>query len=455
MNYIIDLTSPFIWVFLLGTSIEIIWNSWLAWRERDYVLKTEDSTASRLQKLHSLAASFFTEEKLKKSLVYERTSSAFSLFHGKCNRIIQSGILLFGLIPWLFSIMLTSTTLPFVVSAICISIAISWLDDILDIPFSWHSTFTLEERFGFNTMTKKLFWQDFMKNQLVSGVFTAGYIAVSYFCLYGVHKLYGAIDWKIAIAFAAASLAFSMVFEIVYMKVILPLFNKVEPMEDCELKTKMENLLKSFGFSPKGVFIIDASKRSKHSNAYCTGWGKNKRLVLFDTLLKSFTEDELLAILGHELAHSKLNHLVWNRVMEFAESTIYFVAATFFIYSLPLLNAFGYRGDALVAQDGSAAALSAVALIGFTLFKKVYCAVEWVTDGIGSWISRQMEFAADKYSCKYTGKVEPMISSLFKLYGENLSYPVSDPIFEMWHFSHPSLVNRVEALNSIEKEVAK
>lgn len=112
MDYIVDLTSPFIWVFFLGSALQIIWNSWLSWRERDFVLKTEDEACTKLQELHSLAKDTFTEEKLKRSLSYERTSNAFSLFHGKCNRIIQGGILLFGLIPWLFSILLSSVGLP-------------------------------------------------------------------------------------------------------------------------------------------------------------------------------------------------------------------------------------------------------------------------------------------------------------------------------------------------------
>ena len=230
MNYIVDLTSPFIWVFFLGSALQIIWNSWLSWRERDFVLKTEDEACTKLQELHSLAKDTFTEEKLKRSLSYERTSNAFSLFHGKCNRIIQGGILLFGLIPWLFSILLSSVGLSFVVSAICISVALNWLDNIIDIPFYWHSTFTLEERFGFNTTTKKIFWTDFFKNQLVSAIFTTGSIALSYFCLYGIHKFYGRVDWKVAIAFAVFNVIFGMLIEIVYMKIITPLFDKVEPM---------------------------------------------------------------------------------------------------------------------------------------------------------------------------------------------------------------------------------
>ena len=452
MNYIVDLTSPFIWVFFLGSALQIIWNSWLSWRERDFVLKTEGEACTRLHELHSLAKDAFTEEKLKRSLSYERTSNAFSLFHGKCNRIIQGGILLFGLIPWLFSILLSSVGLPFVVSAICISVALNWLDNIIDIPFDWHSTFTLEERFGFNTTTKKIFWTDFFKNQLVSAIFTAGSIALSYFCLYGIHKFYGRVDWKVAIAFAVFNVIFGMLIEIVYMKIITPSFNKVEPMKDCELKTKMETLLKKFGFSPKGVFVIDESKRSRHMNAYCTGWGKNKRLVLFDTLLKHFTDDEILAILGHELAHAKLGHLVLDRILEVVQMSVFLIAASFFIYSTPMLAAFGYRGDAVPVQDGSVAAMTAVAFIALMLFRKVFSSVDWITDGIGSWISRKMEFAADKYSCKYTGKAESAIAALFKLYGENLSYPISDKIFEMWHFSHPSLVNRVEALKRVADE---
>ena len=456
MNYIIDLSSPFIWVFLVGTIAHSIWNAWLSWRDKDYILKTEDDALEKVNSLHPTASKFFTPEKMKLSLAYERVCRVFGAFESKCGKIFGAILLAFGFFPWLLSVFNREFNLSFLVAFIAATLVVSLIDTITDVPFDLHSTFSIEKRFGFNTTTKKIFWMDLLKNELVSNVVQIVTFAASFGLLYAYHCLFGKIGLVACLCGAAIFTATSMLFEVVYMKVVLPIFNKLEPMEDGELKTKMEEMMRKFGFSPNGVFVMDASKRSKHSNAYCSGWGKSKRLVLFDTLLENMNNDEILAILGHELAHSKLHHLVYNRVIDFATIFIYYFVASYFVYSTSMLDAFGYRGAAIPCGDlTSTIAMTSVAFIGFKVFEMLWGSFDWLLTGLKSWISRKMEFAADKYSCLYTGKVDPMITALFKLYGENLTYPLSDQLFESWLFSHPGLVNRVEALKRVEKEICK
>ena len=451
----IDLTSPYIWIFFAGTAIHMCWNAWLSWRDKDYILKTAAATPNRIWKLHNYAKEMFSVEKLSKALEYERTISAFSAFENRISRFIAFGTLAFGLIPWLLNIAMTDFRLYAWLALAIIPILLSIANNVISLPFDYYSTFTLEERFGFNNSTVKLFFGDFFKNICIFSAIEFVISVGTFFAFYALFKMYGKLDLLACLCLSALSLLLMMLYELLYDKVLLPLFNEMKPLDECPLKSKMEDLLKKFGYNPSGVFVIDASKRSNHANAYCAGWGKNKHLVLFDTLLKDFSEDELMAILGHELAHSKLHHLVWNRVISFVGTFAYLYIATFFINDccISMLNAFGFRDRILdnfaaYASSDVNMMLAAFATLGFMFFGKIWNSITWIFDGISSWISRKMEFAADAYSCKYTGNSDAMITALFKLYGKNLTYPVSDPIYEAWNFSHPSLINRVEALKS-------
>lgn len=459
MSYAVDLSSPFIWVFVVGMVLKVVWRSYLSWRDDDYVLRTEKDAESIIGKIHTLAKSIFTRDKLERSRKYELTTSAFSLFHSRVDSCISLAMTAFGAMPFMLSCVLGMTGAPLFIGAAIAALAMSLVDDIWTTPFNFVNQFKIEERFGFNTMTRSLFWKDFMKGKVIEVVMTFGDCAITYFSLLIVHTFYGRVDALACLVLAGGMSLLSMLLEVVHMSIIVPMFNKLEPMEDCDLKKRMESLLKSYGYNPSGLFVIDQSKRSKHSNAYCSGWGKNKKIVLFDTMLKSMSDDEILAIIGHELAHAKLKHLVIDRVMSFVGTFLFLWIASMFVYNIGLLDAFGYRGQTLMDSIGvqqlptSPHSLTAVSFLGLTLFGKIYAQVSWILRGLSSWMSRKMEFAADRHSCKFNGKVDPMITSLFKLYNENLSYPISDPLYESWNFSHPSLLNRVSALNELKSEI--
>lgn len=443
MNNIIDLTSTYILVFAFGFFAKACWNSWLIWREKNFELDSEKDAYDKILSVHSCAKDFYSEDKLKTSLLYERTCSAFNVFHGKIFQRIMLGVLAFGLVPYTMHLFFYNLSFSFIVSLSCTVLLLSFLDDIISLPFSYYENFKLETKFGFNTMTIKTFVTDFFKNIAVSSVYNVIQLSVIVSLLFAFHKYYGNIDWKICLVLSVISVIASMVMEVIDMKVIIPLFNKLSPMEDSPLKTRMEKMMNDFGFNSKGVFVIDASKRSKHSNAYCSGWGKNKSLVIYDTMLKNFTDDEIMAILGHELAHSKLNHLVIDRILSFIQTFMFLFISTFFIYDVSLYHAFGF-------SYVTSANVTTFSIFGFWLFGKIYGAFSWILDGIESYISRSMEYAADRNSCKYNnGNINPMITALFKLYGENLSYPFNDSLYEAWNFSHPGFVNRISALKNL------
>lgn len=459
MTTTVDLNSPFVVFLFIATASHMVWNAWLNWRNRDFVLRTENETPTKLQKLHTRAKDIFTEDRLRKSLEYERTVSAFGMFETKAFQLLELGILAFGIIPWMLHVASDSFGLPIWLAVCVIPVLLYIVHCILSLPFNYHSTFALEERFGFNLASRKLFFSDFFKE---IGIYSVLQLTVGigvFFAFYALYRWHGSFDVWACLTLAVMSSTLAMVYELMYDKVILPMFNKMRPMDDGPLKTRMEDLLKKFGYNPAGVFVIDASKRSKHSNAYCAGWGKNKRLVLFDTLLKTFSDDEVLAVLGHELAHSKLNHLVIGRLTDFCKTFAYLFIASVFISKcvVQLLSGFGFD-FVLVdiyrywqASQSQPMALAVLTVLGFEFFGKLWDSVVWIFDGVWSWMSRKMEFAADEYSCRCTGNREAMVTALFKLYDDNLSYPVSDPVYETWNFSHPGLVNRVNALNHADQ----
>ena len=445
MTYAIDLTSWVILMWFVGFCLKQAWNSFLGWRDKNFVLSHEKNALEEVTSVHSCAKNFFTQEKLNKSMEYERTCDAFGSFRRKISNLVSIGFLAFGLFPFVFSLFSVSLGWHFIFAFIATSVILSIVSTVISIPFSYYNNFSLEEKFGFNMMTKKTFWTDIVKEEAISFVLSSIMIGLLFGIIEAIHCFYGPIDILAAFAIAIVGSCSSMILEVVQLKVLMPLFNKFTPLEDGELKTRAEDLLKKFGYDPAGVYVMDASRRTRHSNAYCSGWGKAKKLILFDTLLKDFTTDEVIAILGHELAHAKLHHLIYDRALEFAKDFVFNALAIMMIYNPALYTAFGWN---MVNSSN----VAGFALVGFNLFQKLYDSWSWIFEGVESYLSRLMEFAADKYSCIYTKTVDPMVTSLFKLYGENLSFPLTDPWYEAWNFSHPSLINRTKAIMSIGKE---
>lgn len=307
-------------------------------------------------------------------------------------------------------------------------IAFTLIQFLLSLPWSIFSTFYLEEKYGFNKSTPKLFIIDRLK-----GLVLGGLIGVP--LLYAILFLFQSLgDWWWLASFALLTL-FQFFLVWIYPTVIAPLFNKFHPLEGEELKSGIENLVKNAGFNAKEVFVMDASRRSSHGNAYFTGFGKNKRVVFFDTLLKQLQTSEILAILAHELGHMKLKHIPKSMATSLALSFV-----GFWLMGQVAHQEWFFRGHYIRHVSPG------VLLLLFTQALPVY--TFWLSP-IGAWISRKREFEADAYAAKQTNP-KNLIQGLLKLYQQNASPVVTDKIYSGFYNSHPPALERIKKLESFE-----
>lgn len=307
-------------------------------------------------------------------------------------------------------------------------LAFSAISFVLSLPWSVYSTFVLEEKFGFNKSTPKLFITDRVKGLVLGGL-------IGLPLLYAIFYLYHSFGtlWWLASFILLTVFQFSLVW--LYPTVIAPLFNKFHPLEGEELKSGIEKLVTNAGFNAREVFVMDASRRSSHGNAYFTGFGKNKRVVFFDTLLKDLNTPEILAILAHELGHMKLKHIPKSMITSLILSFL-----GFWLMGTLSNQAWFYNGHFFkVSSPGILLFLFMQALPLYTF---------WFTP-ISSWISRKKEFEADHYAA---GETNPknLIQGLLKLYQQNASPVVTDKIYSGFYHSHPPALERIKRLESFK-----
>ena len=369
-----------------------------------------------------------TEEEYKKSINYNTERIRFSMF----TAAISVGVLLLfttgGLLNFLTKIV-QDITQSNVLGIILLGLFIVLIDEIIGIPLAIYSTFTLEEKYGFNKTTAKTFVQDLIKNLIISVVFASTLYAV----VISIIERLGDNWW--IYAFVAVFLFQAIVFYL-YPVLILPLFNKLEPITDEKFKEPIEKLLNKINFKAKGLFVMDGSLRSSHGNAFFTGYGNNKRIVFYDTLLETITPKEMESILGHELGHYKLGHIRRTLV-----SSIFFGFLGFYILGQV------FMADQFFYGHG----LDEVTLYSkFLLFYLVIGSYTFFTKPFTSYISRQREFAADDFSIEYT-EVESMISGLLKLSKDNASNLTPDPLYSSYYYSHPPIAERVKSLEGKKK----
>lgn len=307
-------------------------------------------------------------------------------------------------------------------------ITFSLIQFALSLPWSIFSTFRLEESFGFNKSTPKLFVMDRLKGLILGGV-------IGIPLLYTIIFLFQSLGeyWWLASFILLTVFQFSLIW--IYPTLIAPLFNKFNPLEGEELKIGIEKLVQNAGFNAKEVFVMDASRRSSHGNAYFTGFGKNKRVVFFDTLLKQLQTSEILAILAHELGHMKLKHIPKSMVASLIMSF-----AGFWLMGKLSHEAWFYHGHFIkVVSPG-------VLLFLFTQALPLYSF--WFTP-ISSYISRKREFEADHYAATQTDPKD-LVQGLLKLYQQNASPVVTDKIYSGFYHSHPPALERIKKLESFK-----
>ena len=302
----------------------------------------------------------------------------------------------------------------------------SLISGLLDIPFSLYKTFVIEEKFGFNRLTFKMYISDMLKQTIIMLVIGLPFL---YFVLWLMDLRDGNPYWWLYVW--GSWFGFSMLMMWLYPAVIAPIFNKFTPLDEPELKSKITQLLERCGFTSNGVFIMDGSKRSSHGNAYFTGFGNNKRIVFFDTLLDSLKHDEIEAVLAHELGHFKRNHIK-KRIITMALISLAGLALLAWLID----QRFIYEG--LGVKEVS----SYMALI---LFMLVTPLISIFLTPLFSLMSRKHEFEADEFAAANTN-ANNLITALVKLYKENSNTLTPDPVYSAFYDSHPPAPVRIAHL---------
>ncbi len=301
---------------------------------------------------------------------------------------------------------------------------LSLVTTLVELPLGLYRTFRIEERFGFNKMTAALYWKDFAKNAALAAAFGIPLAACVLWLMAAAGDYWWLYAWLVWVAFNLFMLA-------AYPTWIAPLFNRFSPMQDPELRERVEKLLQRCGFKVKGLLVMDGSKRSSHGNAYFTGFGNSKRIVFFDTLLTRLTPPEVEAVLAHELGHFRLRHVVKRIVWIFAASLLFLWLLDFVMHQ-----------DWFYAGLNVEARATAVALV---LFFLVVPAFTFLLQPLLSSYSRKHEFEADHYAAQ-NASARDLVSALVKLYKDNASTLTPDPVHSAFYDSHPPALIRIARL---------
>ena len=363
-----------------------------------------------------------------------RKSIEYTLAKGKLSRLetfYDVGLLLIllfsGVLPW-FYVAVTRTLGQTAAAHAAFLIIIALVLSLAGLPFGWYHQFHLEEQFGFNTTTQKLWWLDRVKGLVLA-------LVLGFPLLILILKL---VDWTGPAWWLWAwgsLLAFQLLMSVLAPVLILPLFNKFTPLPEGSLRTRLLELAARTQFRARSVQVMDGSKRSRHSNAFFTGVGKFRKIVLFDTLIEQLTESELAAVLAHEIGHFKKKHIVKVLLFSAAASL-----AGFYLLALLAEQPVFYRGFGFTRGQMAPALL---------LFGLLSGAVTFWLSPLTHWWSRRHEYQADAYAAQVMGEPQSLIGALRKLNAKNLSNLDPAPIYSFFYYSHPTLLERERALTGL------
>ena len=298
------------------------------------------------------------------------------------------------------------------------------VSDIISTPFSYYATFVVEERYGFNKMTRKTFWVDKIKGLLLGGIVGGLLLSFIIWFYYKYPDTFWIYAWILLTVF-------SIFMNMFYAKLIVPLFNKQIPLEDGSLRDKIETYAKEVGFKLDNIYVIDGSKRSTKANAYFSGFGSQKRITLYDTLINDLSEEEIVAVLAHEVGHYKHKHIIYNLSLSVITTGITLWLLSLLVGNPLLSQALG------VDKPGFH--------IGLIAFGILYTPISTLTGFLMNALSRKFEYQADNYA-KNTFNSKHLISSLKQLSKKSLSNLTPHPLYVKVHYSHPSLLQRVKNL---------
>jgi len=362
----------------------------------------------------------YDADEYKKSQAYKLTNNKFGNITSLFSILLTLGFLFFDGFRIVDDYARTYTDNNILIALIFFGIIMIG-SDIITTPFSYYGTFVIEEKFGFNKSTKKLFFIDKLKGWLMSAILGGGILAL----IIWFYEFAGSNFWLYAWALVAT---FSLFMNMFYAKLIVPLFNKQTPLEEGSLRDKIATYAQKAGFQLDNVFVIDGSKRSTKANAYFSGFGSQKRITLYDTLINDLDEDEIVAVLAHEVGHYKRKHIIYNLLL----ST---VLTGFTLWLLSLFIASPVLSEALGVQIPSFH-------IGMIAFGLLYSPISQITGLFMNSLSRKFEYQADNYA-KETHNSYDLISSLKKLSKNSLGNLTPHSTYVWFHYSHPSLLQRI------------
>lgn len=366
---------------------------------------------------------FYNYEKYQKSLDYQKDKTRFSFITSGFSFLLSLGMLVGGGFGWLDGLLRPHISSEIILALVFFG-TIMIVSDILTIPFQWYSTFVIEEKYGFNKTTIKTFITDKLKGYLLGALIGGALLSI---LIYLVNTI-GPNFW---IWFGLLAAVFTLLVNMFYTSLILPMFNKLTPLAEGELKTTIEGFAKKVNFPLDNVFVMDGSKRSAKANAFFSGIGKKKKIVLYDTLINNHTKEELVAVLAHEVGHFKKKHIIWSYLISIIQ--IFFV--------LFILSKMVFNDNLSIALGGSQQALH-LNLIAFGI---LFSPISGITGLLMSMLSRKNEFEADAYA-KETFDGNALSNALKKLSVDSLSNLYPHPAYVFFHYSHPPLLQRLEAL---------
>ncbi|MGM0613067.1 MAG: M48 family metallopeptidase [Bacteroidota bacterium] len=371
---------------------------------------------------------FYDEQKYKQSQEYKKVKDQFGLLVSTLSFLAILALLWFEGFAWLDEFWRQYTSNEILLSLLFFG-SLGLAADLLSTPFAYYNTFVIENRFGFNKMDLKTFITDKLKGWLLGIVIGGGLLALIVWFYQAAGDYFWLIAWIVITLFSIFMTMF-------YSTLIVPLFNKQTPLEDGPLREEIESFAKNAGFKLDNIFVIDGSKRSAKSNAYFSGLGPKKRIVLFDTLINNHSKEELVAVLAHEIGHYKKKHTLLNVILSVVQTGILLYVLSLFIDN-PLMS------GALGADQPSFH-------MGVLAFSLLFTPINFVLGLLMNKLSRKFEYQADEFAGKYYS-AEALKTALKKLSADNLSNLHPHPAYVSVYYSHPPVMQRLKYLDKFEK----
>jgi STE24 endopeptidase len=416
--------------FLVFLALSVIVRLWLASRQIRHVAAHRDSVPPQFAERITLQAH-------RRAADYTIAKVRLGIIDTLISTVLLVGLTLLGGLQWLADLWADWLPQAPLLQQIAIVVSVVLLTSVIEIPMDLYRQFRLEAKFGFNRMTPMLFVADLLKSMALGAAIGIPLLAAVLWLMQQAGDYWWLWAW-------ALWTAFNLLILLIYPTVIAPLFNKFKPLEPGTVRSRVESLLQRCGFAASGLFVMDGSKRSAHGNAYFTGFGKNKRIVFFDTLLSRLDVDEIEAVLAHELGHFKKRHIIKRLGLSFVASLAGFALLGYLSQQVWFYQGLGVNIDPLAEPPAG------IALLLFFLALPVFT---FVLRPVITWFSRKDEFEADAFAASLADP-NRLTSALVKLYEDNASTLTPDPVHSAFYDSHPPAAIRIDRLSSLASAAA-